>query len=321
MDYERFVRLRSPLWDEFDARLCNAAKQPGEVRYSDLEAVALQYRQVLHDHALAASRFPDTGAARRLHALALQGTHWLHWDRSDHVPPLRQFFSRTFPLAYRSHLPHLAVAAALFATALVFGASLAIVQPGAGTALLGPQAVEGMRRGHLWTESLVSAVPPVVSSSGIATNNMTVALTGWAGGAVFGLGSLYVVLLNGFLLGVILATTAHYGLAGNLLAFVSAHGPLEITLILATAAGGLRLGQALVAAEDRPRREVVRSASREALVLLLGCLPWFLVLGLVEAVVSPAPAIPTPLKAGLGLGLETLFLTVAWNPRLAEHNP
>lgn len=316
MDYSRFVRLRSPLWDEFEARLSAAQKEPRKVRHADLEAVALSYRQVLHDHALAAFRFPQTGAARRLRVLALQGTHWLHRDRSDRMPGLGPFFARTFPLAFRAQLPRLAAAAALFATAFLLGAGVAIVQPGAGTAILGPRAIEGLRRGHLWTESLVSAVPPVVSSSGIATNNVSVALTGWAGGALLGLGSLYVILLNGFLLGAILATTMHYGLAGRLLEFVSAHGPLEITLILVSAAGGLSLGQALVAAEDRPRREVLRDASREALVLLLGCLPWFVVLALVEAVVSPAPSIPGPLKAALGLGLETLFLTLAWNPLL-----
>jgi uncharacterized membrane protein SpoIIM required for sporulation len=147
---------------------------------------------------------------------------------------------------------------------------------------------------------------------------MSVAMAAWAGGAALGLGSLYVILLNGFLLGAVLATTVHYGLAGRLLEFVSAHGPLEITLILATAAGGLSLGQALVAAEDRPRREVVRGASRRALVLLLGCLPWFVLLGAVEAIVSPAPTVPGPLKAALGLALEALFLTVAWNPLLTE---
>lgn len=318
MDYARFVRLRSGAWDEFEAGLSAAQKDPGKLDHARLEAIALSYRQILHDHALAASRFPATGAARRLRVLALQGTHWLQWDRRDRVPGLRQFFARTFPLAFRAHLPHLVAAAALFATALAFGASLAIVQPGAGTAILGPTAVEGLRRGHLWTESLVSAVPPVVSSSGIATNNISVALTGWAGGALLGLGSLYVILLNGFLLGTILATTVHYGLAGALLEFVSAHGPLEITLILATAAGGLSLGQALVAAEDRPRRAVLHRASRDALVLLLGCLPWFVVLGLVEAIVSPSPAVPRLLKAGLGAGLEALFLMLAWNPSLSE---
>ena len=321
MDYARFVRLRAPLWDEFEARLAAARSPRTRLSHGDLEKAALQFRQVLHDHALAAARFPGTGAARRLRALALQGTHWLHEDRGDRVPGPRRFFASTFPRAFRAHLPHLAAATALFATALVFGASLAIVEPGAGTALLGPDAVEGLRRGRLWTESLVNTVPPAISSSAIATNNMSVALTGWAGGALLGLGSLYVILLNGFMLGAVLATTVHYGLAGRLLEFVSAHGPLEITLILATAAGGLSLGQGLVAADDRPRRDVLRDRSRDALVLLLGCLPWFLVLGLVEGFVSPSPEVGAAAKATLGLLLWVCFVTVAWRPGLAEPGP
>jgi uncharacterized membrane protein SpoIIM required for sporulation len=318
VQYARFLRARSAIWDEFDERLRTAQKDPARTRYEDLEKVALLYRQVLHDHALAASRFPETGAMRRLRVLALQGTHWLNWDRGDRLPGLRQFFTQTFPSAFRAHLPHLAAATALFATALAFGACLAIVQPGTGTAILGPRAVEGLRQGHLWTESLVSTVPPAVSSSGIATNNMSVALAGWAGGAALGLGALYVILLNGFILGAIVATTLHYGLAGELLEFVSAHGPLEITLILATAAGGLSLGQALVAADDRPRRVALRRASRDALILLVGCLPWFVILGVVEATVSPAPNVPTSFKAALGLGLEAAFLGIALSPLLAR---
>ena len=315
MDYPRFVRLHATAWDGFEAKLRAAQERPRQVGHEDLETMAFAYRQVLHDYALAASRFPGTGAAVRLRRLALQGTHWLHRDAADRMPSLREFFGTRFPLAFRAHSLHLVAAFALFSTALVFGATLAIVQPGAGTVLLGRDAVEGMRRGHLWTESLVSTVPPAVSSSGIATNNMSVAMAAWAGGAVLGLGALYVILMNGFLLGLILATTLHYGLAGALLEFVSAHGPLEITLILTTAAAGLGMGHALVAAEDEPRRVVLARAGREALIVLVGCLPWFLVLGLVEAIVSPAPGVPAALKLALGLGLETTFLLLAWNPR------
>jgi uncharacterized membrane protein SpoIIM required for sporulation len=141
---------------------------------------------------------------------------------------------------------------------------------------------------------------------------------GWAGGAVAGIGALYVVLLNGFLLGSIVAATWHYGMAGALLQFVSAHGPLEISLILVTAGAGLGVGQALLASGDRPRREAVSDAAGRALTVLLGCLPWFVLLGFVEAYVSPAPGVAAGLKLLLGVLLEVLFLVLAWNPFLPE---
>jgi len=316
MDYARFLRLRRPLWQEFEEDLASARNGFGIDRYEGLERLALQHRQILHDHALAASRFPGTGAARRLARLALEGTHWLQWDRGDRIPGLRAFFGRIFPHAFHRALPRLGVVAVLFLASALLGFTLGVTRPGVGLAFLGPEARAGLEQGRLWTDSIVSAVPPALVSSGIATNNMAVALTGWAGGGLAGLGSLYVVLLNGFLLGAVFAATFHYSLAGRLLEFVSAHGPLEITLILVCAAAGLGVGQALVAAEDRPRRVVLAEAARESLVLLFGCLPWFLILGVVEGFLSPSPSVPTPLKAALGLSLLALFLTVASNPLL-----
>ena len=55
-------------------------------------------------------------------------------------------------------------------------------------------------------------------------------------------------------------------------------------------------------------------ASRDALAVLLGCLPWILLLGFVEGFVSPSELFGVPFKAALGLLLETLFLAVAFNP-------
>jgi uncharacterized membrane protein SpoIIM required for sporulation len=317
VDYSRFVRARGGAWEEFDAGLKRLDAGASLLSHAEIEALAFRYRQVLHDHAVASARFPGTGAARRLRDLALHGTRALYAD----APPaagLRGFVGRTFPLAFRAHAPYFAVVVALFATAVALGVTLSFVEPGVGVVFLGPGAVEGLREGRLWTEALVTTVPPSVSSSGIATNNMSVALTGWAGGALAGLGALYVVLLNGFMLGAIVGTTVHYALADRLLAFISAHGPLEITLILVTSAAGLALGHALVAADDRPRREAVGGAARRALAVLLGCLPWFAVLAVVEAVISPSPHVPAALKVAVGLALEAVFLVVAWNPLLAE---
>jgi uncharacterized membrane protein SpoIIM required for sporulation len=203
------------------------------------------------------------------------------------------------------------VTTGLFVLATAFGLVLAMLQPGVGVAFLGAEAIEGLAEGRLWTDSLVSSVPPAFSSSSIATNNISVALTAWSGGVLAGLVPLWVVLLNGFMLGAIISVTLHYSMAGDLLEFVAAHGPLEITLILVSAAAGLAIGRAVVAAGDRPRGIAIQEAARDALHVLLGCVPWFVVLALVEVFVSPSPALPPAAKAGLGLALEVLFLTLA----------
>lgn len=318
MDYSRFLRLRSRIWEEFEKRLDAARRDVDKLSYRELDELAFQYRQILHDYALASARFPGTGAARKLSRLSLEGTHWLQWDRPDRLPGPIYFITQAFPLTFRRELPHFLLALGLFAVAALLGVTLSVVQPGIGTALLGPQAIAGLERGKLWTDSLTTTVPPSFSSSFIATNNMSVAITGWAGGALFGLGSLYVVLLNGFMLGAVFGITWHYSIAHRLFEFVSAHGPLEITLILVTAGAGLGIGRALVEATDRSRSEAVPAAARSALVILLGCLPWFLILGLVESFVSPSPALGPSFKLTLGAALEALFLMMAWNPFLGE---
>ncbi|HEY0511723.1 MAG TPA: stage II sporulation protein M [Thermoanaerobaculia bacterium] len=314
MDYARFVRLRRPLWEDFEAQLSSGRAGLG---YGDLEAMALRYRQVLHDHALAASRFPGTAAARRLQGLAVEGTRRLTGDRGGR-PGFLGFFARTFPRAFQRQLGLTGLAVGLFLFATAWGLILAVLRPALGVTLLGPRAIQGLEEGHLWTESLVTTLPPALASSGIATNNLSVALTAWSGGLLAGLGPLYTILLNGLMLGATFGVTLHYSMAGELLEFIAAHGPLELTLILVSAAAGLDVGRALVASGDRPRALALRDAGRDTLAVLLGCLPWFVVLAVVEAFVSPAPQLPFVLKALLGLTLEGLFLALALRPLRGE---
>jgi uncharacterized membrane protein SpoIIM required for sporulation len=321
MDYAAFLAIRERSWREFEERLAAAQARPRGIGYDDLEFLAARYRRILHDSGLANSRFPGTAAARRLSRLSVAATQLLHTEAPRASGSLLRFFTETFPGAFRRNAPNTLAACILFFVAAAFGLGLAAVQPGLATALLGPDTVEGLRDGHLWTESLVRAVPPAVSSSAIARNNLSVALLGWAGGALAGIGAIYVLFLNGFLLGGVFGVTMNYSLAARLGEFVSAHGPLEITLILVTAAAGLRMGRALIESSDEPRRDALGRAGRDALAILGGSLPWFVPLGLVEGFVSGSTAVEPALKVALGLGLLGLFLTTAWNPFLRKERP
>jgi len=311
MDYARFVRLRRPLWEKFEAQLTAARKG---MTHAELEEMALCYRQVLHDHSLSAARYPGTAVAQRLRGLAIEGTRALVVGRADGAGGLGAFFTRTFPQAFRRQLPLTGIALGLFLLAALWGLAITALRPGLGIAFLGPGAVAGLAEGKMWTDSLISSVPPAFTTSAIATNNISVALTAWSGGILAGLVPLYVVLLNGLLLGSILGVTMHYSMAGELLEFISAHGPLEISLILIAAGAGLGIGRAVVIAGDRPRSVAVREAARDALTVLLGCVPWFVVLAVVEVLISPSKTLSAPFKLAVGLSLETLFLALAALP-------
>lgn len=314
MDLARFVELRRPIWDELEEGLARLERRPRDVSHQELEELALRYRQVLHDHALAFARFPGTGVTHRLGRLSLRGTHRLVRSGGRERPSLRRFVTSTFPLAFRRLLPSLGVATALFVGSAFLGLFLATVRPGLATAFLGPERVADLEQGTLWTEELTTTTPPAVSSSGIATNNLSVAITAWAGGAAAGAITLYVVLLNGFMLGALMGVTMHFSMADELLEFVTAHGILELSLILVAAAAGFELARAILGTGDRPRGEALAEAGRDSLWVLLGCLPWFVVLAVIETFVSPDPSIPHAVKLAVGVALEVAFFALALNP-------
>ncbi|MGH9380240.1 MAG: stage II sporulation protein M [Thermoanaerobaculia bacterium] len=323
MRYERFVELRRPVWERFEAGLEHfrtvgrrAGGRRGALDYGELERLAADYRAVLHDHAIAAARFAGTAVAERLARLAVDGTHLLTVSPAprDRAGLVGRALTR-FADSFRRQRREILLAAGVFLVTAFVGLGLVTLQPGLISVLVGPQAVAELEEGTLWTESLTRTTPASVTSSHIATNNLSVALTAWAGGALAGIWTFWALLFNGFHLGGIVAVTLHYGVAGKLFDFVAAHGPLELTLIVVCAGAGLTLARALVAATDRPRAVELRQAGKESLILVVGCLPWFVLLALVEGLVSPEPAVPVGIKALVGFGLWSAFLVVALGPR------
>ena len=308
MNYRAFEALRRPTWERLSRLLRRARRSPRSLSYDELEELSVVYRQVLHDYSLARARFPGSDIARDLRRRVLEATHFLQRDSGSKLPSLRGFVVHDFPAAMLRVGPAVGVAAALFLLTAIFGFALTAASPSMGTYFIGPDAVAGLEEGRLWTESIFSVTPGAVASTKIATNNLSVAMTAWGGGVLGGLGAFWVVCLNGLMLGSVLALTAHYSLAHALLEFIGAHGPLEITMILVSAGAGLHMGAAMVRATDLPRAVEMRRAGHTGLLVLLGCLPWILVLGFVEGFVSPAVDVSVIAKWTLGFLLESVFL-------------
>ncbi len=64
-----------------------------------------------------------------------------------------------------------------------------------------PELIATVERGQLWTEGLLNIVPSSILSVQILTNNIVVSLFAYCAGFLFGLGTLYILGLNGLMLG------------------------------------------------------------------------------------------------------------------------
>jgi uncharacterized membrane protein SpoIIM required for sporulation len=312
LTYPEWLEARRERWESLARQLDLLEGAPERLDHRELEALAVGYRQALHDLALSRERFAGTAAADWIQRLVVRANRLLHDGGGGERRGLYAFFRHTFPNAVRLHGQELAVATSVFLISTLLGVCLTSLDATVGSVFVGQAQIEGLARGELWTDQVADNSP--FFGGLIARNNTKVALTAWAGGALLGLGSLLVLATNGLMLGSVVLVTAHYSMAPRLLEFIAAHGPLELTLIVFSAAAGLKLGRSLLEADESPLAERLTRAGRDSTRLVLGCLPFFLILGFVESYVSPDPRIDALIKIAVGLSLEATFLALAFAP-------
>jgi uncharacterized membrane protein SpoIIM required for sporulation len=157
----------------------------------------------------------------------------------------------------------------------------------------------------MWTHSIVGMKP--VASAGITTNNLSVAFIAFALGITV-VGTIWVMVMNGMLLGTIGAATWKAGMALKLWSFVAAHGALELPAIFIAGAAGLEIARGLLFPGLLPRKASLAYAGGRASKLILGTIPMLIVAGLIEAFFSPTDA-PVFMKFTLSAVLFAALVT------------
>ncbi|MDY7230856.1 stage II sporulation protein M [Hyalangium rubrum] len=300
-----FVARRRPDWEALQALL--SRQRAGTLRLAELRTLDTLYRRASADLAHAQTFYPGTDAHRFLNQLCGQAYGAIYQPPRERWVAVRDFFRRDFPATLRAEGRFVAVSAAFFILGLLLGSLVVLLEP-RGAELLVPEGVRNyVAEGRMWTDDLLSVAPPNAVASGIATNNLTVIIFAFASGIVFGLGTVFTLVNNGVMIGATAAHCVHQGMGLGLLDFVSAHGPVELSIIVIAGGAGLILGQALIDPGELPRAQALTVRGKAAVKLVLGCAPFLACIGVVEGYISPGNLFPTWLKVSLGLTLGGLF--------------
>ncbi len=216
------------------------------------------------------------------------------------VPPkkngLWNFYLNTYPRIFRETLPQIMLGTAIFFVSAVASWAVTMHDLGFAHRLLGPQMMDTIDRREMWTHSVVAMKP--VAASQITTNNLSVSFATFASGITV-IGPVWMMVLNGMMLGVIGAATWKAGMALSLWSFVAPHGSLELPAIFIAAGAGLEIARGLLFPGFLPRKASLAQAGGRASKLILGTIPMLLVAGTIEGFFSPTDA-PVAMKFALG---------------------
>ena len=175
-----------------------------------------------------------------LNQLLARAHNLIYMGRKSKPAGVWTFYKDTFPAIFRETLPDTVLAFVIFFAAGVISFLAAMADPMLIRHLIGPKMMDTIEHHEMWTQSIVSVKP--MASSAIMTNNISVTLATFALGITAGIGTVWMMVLNGLLMGVISAACWREGMSLSLWSFVAAHGVLELPAIFIAggAAWGLR---------------------------------------------------------------------------------
>ncbi len=269
------------------------------------------YRGLCQDLAIARDRHFDALLVERLNRLAVQGHQQLYRTRPASLARITRFFRVVLPRCFRAELPALGLAAGLFFGAAVSLALLMQRDPSLVYAVFTPDRVFELEQ--MYNPSSPTFLRPITGESRLAMfgyyvmNNLTVCLRTFAGGVLFGVGSLAILLYNGVSFGAVAGHVQSLGFGGTFWSFVSGHAGPELLAMLLSGVAGLRLGWSLVAAGSYRRGTALRLAARRALPLVYGSVVLLVAAAGIEAFWSPY-RMTTAVKYAIGLAIVALLV-------------
>ena len=246
------------------------------------------YRQTASDFATVREDVSNRQLSAYLNQLLGRSHNLIYHGQKTKVSGLLKFYGETYPRVFRETLPLTVLAFAIFAVTGMAAWVITMHDPAFANRLLGPQMMETIERREMWTHSIVTVKP--LASSGIMTNNLSVAFTTFALGITGGLGTIWMMVTNGLLIGVIGAATYQSGMALQLWSFVAPHGVLELPAIFIAGGAGLEIARGLLFPGLLPRRQSLTQAGGRAARLLLGTIPMLVIAGVIEGFFSPSDA-------------------------------
>lgn len=265
------------------------------------------YRRAAADLAIAREEVRDRRLVNYLNHLVGRAHGAIYRSEASGFAAILNFFRYELPALFRKTFPYTLTSFLVFLCSALFAALVCTIDENFADRII-PGLRQDIAAHRNWTEAINEANP--LASTQIQTNNIMVTFTAFAGGMLFGIGTLYVLFRNGLMVGMVITLCVRHRF-WDILIFISGHGVIELTAIFIAGGAGLMIGKALVMPGDFRRRDALVMNGIQAVKLIAGCIPMLVIAGIIEGFISPAsisPAYKISISAASALALAAYFL-------------
>jgi uncharacterized membrane protein SpoIIM required for sporulation len=309
MNVQRWIARREQNWKQLQQLLAKLEKKGlRSLSATEIRQLASLYRSVSADLARAKTHKVGYILEQDLQNITSRSyTQIYQGSRSQEWKAIKNFYLHGFSQTVQETWIYWAIATGLFLFSGLVGWWYSWQDP-SFLALIVPETLINKVREEqeLWMGSILGIEP--LASSNIMINNISVCLKTIGGGITAGILTVYVLCLNGLLIGSVGTLVAQNNLAYPFWAFVLPHGSLELPAIFFAGGAGLLIARGLLFPGQYSRIDALKIYGNQAVKLVYGLIPMLVIAGIIEGFFSPNPLFPDSFKYFVGIAIFGLLI-------------
>ncbi len=282
-----FVQRHSASWKALEDHLTRKPKSFVEIR----DRMNL-YRLVSGHVSYAQTYYPGSTLCAYLERITAEAhaAVYAHTQRRS----IRSYLTAQLPVRVRSQARCILLSVGIFLLSVAISFVVVLMQPDYAGAFL-PEQFQDIQQQtqESWDSDRADRDwSPAIMSNYIMVNNIYVSVLAFGLGLTCGLGTAFVLVNNGFMLGALAAVFALQGQSVLFWSLILPHGVLELAAICIAGGAGLKIGYSLLRPGNHRRVDALLLAARQALNLMALVVILLCIAGVIEGFFTPSSLHP-----------------------------
>ncbi|WKN33145.1 stage II sporulation protein M [Porifericola rhodea] len=290
------------------------------------DELADYFIQLTDDLGYAKTHYPQSNTTAYLNNLTASVHQAIYRNKKEDRNRFIHFWKKELPEVLYASRAQILYSFVIFVMACLIGAVSAAHDDTFVRLILGDSYV------NMTLQNIANADPMAVYKSmgrgdmffAITVNNIKVSFMAFAAGILLSVGTGFVLLQNGIMLGAFQYFFYQKGVLLPSFLTIWIHGTIEIASIIIAGAAGLVMGNSILFPATYPRMESFKKGAKKGMKIVIGLVPLFIIAGFLESFVTRLTHWPWPLRLAIILlsAFFVIYYFVIYPAKLQQHaNP